>query len=89
MRSRNRGRAPWMVGWRACVLSAALILSACATSAALRPGQTEVRYESGFKITEEVHVSGGVHADFERAVLLLQQGQYDDGIALLVKVTGN
>ena len=76
-----------MMGWRACVLGAALILSSCATSAALRPGQTEVRYESGFKITEEVHVSEQARADFERAVLLLQQGQYDDGIALLVTVT--
>jgi Flp pilus assembly protein TadD len=69
------------------VLGAALILSACATSAALRPGQTEVRSESGFVITETVNVSEQVRADFESGVLLLQQGSYEDGIALLVTVT--
>jgi Flp pilus assembly protein TadD len=87
MQSRNRGQAHWRVGCRACLLGAALILSACATSAALRPGQTEVRYEDGFRIAEQVEVSEEVRVDFERAVLLLQQGRYDDGIALLLKVT--
>jgi tetratricopeptide (TPR) repeat protein len=76
-----------MVGWPVGILSAALILSACAAPGTRHPEQTTVRNESGFTITEEVDVSEEVRSDFRNAVRLLRQGQYESGIALLVKVT--
>jgi Tfp pilus assembly protein PilF len=76
-----------MLRWRLPLVGAALILSACATAESPRPEQSEVRDESGFTIIEEVQVSEQVRANFENAVRLLQQGQYETGIALLVKVT--
>ena len=87
MQSRSSNRIPSLVRWPARIVSAALILCACATSATRHPQQTTVRDESGFTINEEVQVSEEVRADFENAVHLLRQGQYESGIALLVKVT--
>jgi len=87
MQSRSSSRIPSLVGWPVGIVSAALILCACATSATRHPHQTTVRDESGFTINEEVQVSDEVRADFENAVHLLRQGQYESGIALLVKVT--
>lgn len=72
---------------RAWILGVALTLCACATGGTARPRQTEVRDGSAFTITEEVSVSEEVRAEFENAVRLLQQAQYESGIALLVKVT--
>jgi Flp pilus assembly protein TadD len=72
---------------RAAVLVAASFLSACTTSGTTRPAQVETQDESGFTITEEVRVSAGVRADFERAMRLLEQEEYDSGIALLHELT--
>jgi Flp pilus assembly protein TadD len=41
----------------------------------------------GFTIAEHVPVSDNVRADYEAAMRMLQQAQYDQGIALLLKVT--
>ena len=71
---------------RAFVFSAALIVSACASSWE-RPAQTEVVDASGFSITERVRAGSQVRADFDRAVQLLQQEQFDAAIPLLVEVT--
>jgi Tfp pilus assembly protein PilF len=46
----------------------------------------EVHDASGFTITERARVSADARADFERAVRLLEQERYADGIALLEKV---
>ncbi len=70
-----------------CALAAALLAAACATPEAPRPEAVAVKVASGFTIGEEVHVSAELRADFERAVRLLREKRYDEGIALLVAVT--
>ena len=42
---------------------------------------------NGFSIIEEVNVDAAVRADYDSAIRLLEQKQYSQGIALLVKVT--
>lgn len=87
MRSRSSGPDQPLARRRALLVGAALVLCACATAGTTGPEQSEARDESGFTITEEVRVSDQVRADFQNAVGLLRQGQYESGIALLVKVT--
>ena len=72
---------------RAWVFAAAAMAFACATSGTTRPAPVETRDESGFTITEEVHVSAETRADFESAVSLLEREDYEGGIALLLEVT--
>jgi tetratricopeptide (TPR) repeat protein len=53
-----------------------------------RAAEIEVTQEpGGFTITQDLRVSGGVRADYESAVRMLQQERYQEGIALLTKVT--
>ena len=56
----------------------------------LAPAAAPVKVEQeagGFTITQSVPVSDAVRADYEAAVRMLQEGQYERGIALLLKVT--
>ena len=71
---------------RALLFAVASVVCACATGPP-RPSQVETRNESGFSIAEEVHAGPAMRADFERAMQLLEQEQYDSGIALLVELT--
>ena len=87
MRTSDEALISSIVRRQALLFAAALIVSACTTSGTTRPTQVETRDESGFTITEEVHVSAAIRADFESAMRLLEQGQYDSGIALLLEVT--
>jgi Flp pilus assembly protein TadD len=41
----------------------------------------------GFTITQPVQVTAEVRSDYEEAVRMLEKGQYEPGIALLLKVT--
>ena len=41
----------------------------------------------GFQLTEKVRIPADVRADYDNAMRLLEAKQYDQGIALLVKVT--
>jgi len=75
-------------------LGAALLVAGCpalATAAARgtdRAAAVEVtRDAAGFTITQDLRVSGAVRSDYESATQLLQQERYEQGIALLVKVT--
>ena len=53
-----------------------------------RAAQPEVTHDaSGFTISQDLRVSGSVRDDYEAAVRLLQRQQYQQGIALLLKVT--
>src|SRR5215471_18617279 len=45
------------------------------------------RDASGLTFTEHVPVTDQVRTDYETAVHMLQQGQYDQGIPLMVRVT--
>jgi tetratricopeptide (TPR) repeat protein len=72
---------------RALILAAAWLVTACATSETSRPAPILARDAAGFTITERARVSGGVRGDFEAALRLLEQEQYESGIALLVEVT--
>jgi tetratricopeptide (TPR) repeat protein len=67
-------------------LLVALFASACATSGGSRPAKVELQ-ESGFTITEDVHVGFGVRADFDDAVRLLKEELYEESIALFLSVT--
>ncbi len=50
--------------------------------------RTEIQQdEGGFTIVEEVRVSGDIHADYDNAMRLFEQKQYEQGIASLLKVT--
>ena len=76
-----------MTRQRALILATAWIVSACGTSGATRPAPIQVHGDAGFTITERARVSGSARGDFEDALRLLEQEQYEKGIALLVEVT--
>jgi len=65
----------------------ALLVAACATPATRPATAVETRDDAGFTITEEVHLSGEARAEYDEAVRLLEQQQYQQGIALLVELT--
>jgi Flp pilus assembly protein TadD len=87
MRTLDKALTSPIVRRQALLFAAASIVCACTTSGTTRPVQVETRDESGFTITEEVHVSAETRADFESAVRLLGQEEYESGIALLLEVT--
>ena len=74
-------------GVRTWLLAAAALAFACTTSGPIRPTQVELQDASGFQVSEEVHVSAQLRADFDSAVRALAEEQYERGIALLVEVT--
>jgi Flp pilus assembly protein TadD len=45
------------------------------------------RDEGGFTMTQRVHVPAEVRADYETAVLMLEEGRYQRGIVLLLEIT--
>ena len=78
----------WLLA--ALVLTGAPGNGSAARRDADRPAEFEVtRAETGFTITQDVRVSGTVRSDYESAVRMLQQGRYEPGIELLVKVTAS
>ncbi len=72
------------------VPTAVLMLVACAATApATKPtARAEIQQdETGFTIAEEVRVEADTRGDYDTAMRLLGQEQYEQGIALLLKVT--
>jgi Flp pilus assembly protein TadD len=69
------------------LLGIALAMAACATTAPQEPpARIEIEDAVGFTITEEARIGGDVRADHEQAMLYLEQGRHDEGIALLESV---
>lgn len=67
-------------------------LVACATTSAPKPkarAQVQVEEQVGFTISEPVSVSDEVRMDYDRALLLLDQGRIDEGIGVLEGVVAN
>lgn len=53
-----------------------------------QPARIEIQQDpGGFSIFEEVNVDPAIRADYDSAIRLLEQQQYEQGIATLVKVT--
>ena len=71
------------------LLAPCAVLAACATTSTPTPkprAQIQVQEQVGFTISEPVTVSDTVRMDYDNALLLLEQGQTDEGIALLERV---
>ena len=64
-----------------------LVLSACTSTGPSAPPPVETVDASGFVIVEDVRVGSNVRAEFDAAVRLMQEERYEEGIALLERVT--
>ena len=65
----------------------AIICSACASGTAKRtPARIEIQEAVGFTITEEEKIGSDIRLDYDRALTLIEQGQHDQGVALLEAV---
>ena len=54
----------------------------------VQPARVDIQQDAtGFTILEDVRVSADVRAEYENAVRLLEQQQYEPGVSALVKVT--
>jgi len=81
----------------ALVCASALVIVACSSSPAKPKAQRtstpqaariQVQQDPyGFSIVEEVNVDPAIRAEYDSAVRMLEQKQYEQGIATLVKVT--
>jgi len=66
----------------------AVVLLGCWTAASAgKPRAAESTDAGGFQLTEKVRIPADVRADYDNATRLLEAKQYDQGIALLLKVT--
>ena len=75
-----------LLRWAPGALAGLLLATGCAAPTPKSAAVSETQHESGFVITEEVRAGAEVRADFERAVLLLQQEEFQQGIVLLERV---
>jgi Tfp pilus assembly protein PilF len=98
MRSRTNVNVAWTLRG-ALWLAAAFMIAACSTPAtndrpkqkqiqkAIQPARVDIQQDAtGFTIMEDVRVSADVRADYDNGIRLLQQDQYEQGIASLLKV---
>jgi len=90
MTSRKSHTGHSRTGSLALLLACTVVLAACAATTPKRssPAKIEIQEAVGFTITEEARIGGDVRADYEQALQYLEQGRYDDGIALLETVAG-
>ena len=74
----------------ATLVLAAALLGSSVTASAGKPrvgGSTLQPGAGGFELTEKVRIPADVRAEYDNAQRLLEAKQYDQGIALLLKVT--
>ena len=72
---------------RVVALLSVFIVSACvSTGPSSTSARLEIQDEIGFTISEKANVSSNVRNNYEQALLLLEQGQHDQGIAILETV---
>lgn len=69
------------------VLTVTLMVTACAVNPSARDPETDLQDENGFTIREDIQVSGDVRQDFDMALRMLEQEQYEQAIVLLESVT--
>jgi tetratricopeptide (TPR) repeat protein len=93
---RIRSDAPRVKTFGICVASLALLVSSGAIASTAPEGQAprraakvEVQQDpaTGFTMTQRLKISADVRGDYEAAVRLLEEQKYEQGIALLLKVT--
>ena len=77
---------PWRA-LRALLIASTSLLCACATPNTRQQSEIEFGDDGGFTITEPVRVSSGVRGNFEKALRLLEEEEYERGIELLEQVT--
>jgi tetratricopeptide (TPR) repeat protein len=65
----------------------ACVFCACATPHSRQASRIEFQEDGGFTITEQARFSSGVRKDFENALRLVEDEQYENGIELLEQVT--
>jgi len=69
----------------------ALVIAACnATTSTVKrsPAIVEIQEAVGFTITERTRIPGAIRADYEKALVLLEQGGLREGITALESVVG-
>ena len=72
----------------AALVLAVMLLGGSATASAGKPrGATPQQDAGGFQLIEKVRIPADVRADYDNAQRLLEAKQYEQGIALLLKVT--
>ena len=74
---------------RQCVLAllSTAIISACATTQSSRaPARIEIEEQVGFTIIEEERINNDVRMDYDQALRLLEQGELEQGVAMLEAV---
>lgn len=68
-------------------LLCAMVIAGCATTEAPEPSaRIEIQEEVGFTITEQARISNDVRTDYNRALAMLADERYEDGIVLLESV---
>src|SRR5688500_1483852 len=85
---------------RAGIVALCVTVAACSTpstqpkvakqaaASVVQPARVDIQQDAtGFTILEDVRVSTDVRAEYENAVRLLEQQQYEAGVSALVKVT--
>jgi Flp pilus assembly protein TadD len=85
---RERSRLAWQVA--AGVVLTVALLASWTTVAAGKSRETAATLQpdaGGFELTEKVRIAADARTDYDNALRLLEAKQYDQGIALLLRVT--
>ena len=79
----NLGRYRSFARHAGLLLVSAIISACAATDSSRTPARIEIQEEVGFTITEEVRISSNIRTDYEEALIFLEQGRHEQGVALL------